>query len=75
MPRIASVMLLAALAAPSTAVAADPVLEWIGVMNDVVMAAGTGPLPTGRNVGLVSASVFDAVNGIEVRYTPLRVGR
>src|SRR4051812_31744743 len=74
-PRIASVMLLAALAAPSTAVAADPVLEWIGVMNDVVMASATSPLVTARNAGLVSASVFDAVNGIEGRYRPLRVGR
>src|SRR5271169_2982244 len=51
----------------------DPVLEWIGVMNNTVLAAGTAPNVTGRVVALVSASVFDAVNGIEPRYRPLHV--
>jgi hypothetical protein len=51
----------------------DPVLEWIGVMNTTVLAAGTPPNVTGRVVALVSASVFDAVNGIEPRFRPLHV--
>jgi hypothetical protein len=51
----------------------DPVLEWIGVMNTTVLRAGTAPNVTGRVVGLVSASVFDAVNGIEPRFRPLHV--
>ncbi len=55
-------------AAPS-----DPVLEWIGVMNTTVLTAGTAPNVTGRVVALVSASVFDAVNGIEPRFRPLHV--
>src|SRR6266403_1844163 len=55
-------------AAPS-----DPVLEWIGVMNTTVLTAGTAPNVTGRVVALVSASVFDAVNGIEPRFQPLHV--
>jgi hypothetical protein len=51
----------------------DPVLEWIGVMNTTVLRAGTAPNVTGRVVALVSASVFDAVNGIEPRFGPLHV--
>jgi hypothetical protein len=49
------------------------VLEWIGVMNNTVLTAGTAPNVTGRVVALVSASVFDAVNGIEPRFRPLHV--
>jgi hypothetical protein len=56
-----------------SAAAPDPVLEWIGVMNNTVLAAGTAPNVTGRVVALVSASVFDAVNGIEPRFRPLHV--
>jgi PAP2 superfamily len=51
----------------------DPVLEWIGIMNDTALAAGTNPLATSRVVALVSASVYDAVNGIEPRYQPFFV--
>jgi len=51
----------------------DPVLEWIGVMNTTVLAAGTAPNVTSRVVALVSASVFDAVNGIDPRFPPLQV--
>ena len=51
----------------------DPVLEWIGVMNTTVLTAGTAPNVTGRVVALVSAAVFDAVNGIEPRFRPLQV--
>jgi len=58
---------------PAAAAAPDPVLEWIGVMNNTVLAAGTPPNVTGRVVALVSASVFDAVNGIDPRFRPLHV--
>jgi hypothetical protein len=58
---------------PAAAAAPDPVLEWIGVMNNTVLAAGSAPNVTGRAVALVSASVFDAVNGIEPRFRPLHV--
>jgi hypothetical protein len=69
-------LLLSGIAAsprPAAAAAPDPVLEWIGVMNNTVLAAGTAPNVTGRVVALVSASVFDAVNGIEPRFRPLHV--
>jgi hypothetical protein len=65
--------LLAASPLPMSAATPDPVLEWIGVMNTTVLTAGTAPNVTGRVVALVSASVFDAVNGIEPRFQPLHV--
>ena len=66
-------VLLAANSLPVSAAAPDPVLEWIGVMNNTVLAAGTAPNVTGRVVALVSASVFDAVNGIDPRFRPFHV--
>src|SRR4029077_722781 len=69
--RSVAFFLIAALFAVSppqvSAATADPVLEWIDVMNTTVLKAGTAPNVTGRVVALVSASVFDAVNGIEPR--------
>ena len=65
--------LLAASPLPVSAATPDPVLEWIGVMNTAVLAGGTSPLVTTRVVALVSASVFDAVNGIEPHFQPLHV--
>jgi hypothetical protein len=68
------IMLVALLAAyPVSAVSPDPVLEWIGIMNDTVIAGGTNPLVTSRLVALVSSSVFDSVNGIDPRFRPLHV--
>jgi hypothetical protein len=58
---------------PAAAAAPDPVLEWVGVMNTAVLAGGSSPLVSSRVVALVSAAVFDAVNGIEPRYRPLHV--
>jgi len=65
--------LLAALPLSVAAATPDPVLEWNAIMNDTVIAGGTSPLVTSRVVALVSASVFDAVNGIKPRYQPLHV--
>jgi len=58
---------------PAAAAAPDPVLEWIGIMNTTVIAGGSSPLVSSRVVALVSASVFDAVNGIDPRFRPLHV--
>jgi membrane-associated phospholipid phosphatase len=51
----------------------DPVLDWNAIMNTTVLTGATSPLVTSRVVALVSASVFDAVNGIRPRYRPLHV--
>src|SRR3981189_1965281 len=66
-------VLLATSSLPVSAATPDPVLEWIGVMNTTVLTAGTAPNVTSRVGALVSASVFDAVNGIEPRFRPLLV--
>jgi membrane-associated phospholipid phosphatase len=60
---------------PILAVAAvpDPVLQWIGIMNDTILAGGTNPLVTSRQTALVTASMFDAVNGIHPVYQSLYV--
>jgi hypothetical protein len=58
---------------PAAAATPDPVLEWIGVMNTTVIAGGSSPLVSSRVAALVSASVFDAVNGIDPRFRPLHV--
>ncbi len=75
--RSAMLMLIVALFAtsplPMSAATPDPVLEWIGVINHAVIAGGTTPLATSRVVALVSASVFDAVNGIDPRFQSLHV--
>jgi hypothetical protein len=75
--RITSVcaLLLIGIAAPSPTAAAppDPVLQWINIMNDTVLAGGTPPFFTSRIAAMVSASVFDAVNGIDPRYRPIHV--
>jgi hypothetical protein len=60
-------------ASPALATTPDPVLEWIGVMNDTVLAGNTSPLSTSRAAALMSAAVFDAVNGIEPQFRPLHV--
>jgi hypothetical protein len=51
----------------------DSVLDWVAITNDTAISAGSSPLVTSRVISLVSASVFDAVNGIEPRYRPLHV--
>ena len=75
--RSAALMLMVALLAggpvPISAATPDPVLEWIDVMNTTVLTAGTAPNVTSRVVALVSASVFDAVNGIDPNFNPLLV--
>jgi hypothetical protein len=67
------VALLAVGPLPVSATAPDSVLEWIGIMDTTVKAGGTSPLVSTRVVALVSASVFDAVNGIEPRFRYLHV--
>lgn len=58
---------------PAAASSPDPVLQWMAIMNDTVLAGATSPLATSRVTALVSVSVFDAVNGIHPVYRPLYV--
>lgn len=60
----------------SSASTSDPVLDWMQITNDTALSqpsTASNPLLTTRVVSIVSASVFDAVNGIERHYRPLHV--
>lgn len=59
--------LLAALAASASA-SADVVTYWHNVAIDAIRANGGGPGPVSRELAMVSAAIFDAVNGVEQRY-------
>jgi membrane-associated phospholipid phosphatase len=52
---------------------ADEVTDWNRIMFQTSLASGTSPLVMNRNAAIVQASVFDAVNGIERRYTSIHV--
>jgi hypothetical protein len=58
-----------------TAVRADEVTDWNGIMLEAAHNAvpPTSPLVITRVAAIVQASVFDAVNGIERRYAPIHV--
>jgi hypothetical protein len=52
---------------------ADEVTDWKQYMLRAALVAKTSPIPMTRNAAIVQAAVFDAVNGINPRYTPLHV--
>jgi membrane-associated phospholipid phosphatase len=55
------------------ALASDQVLDWIAIANATAISSNSNPLVTGRVLAQLSASVYDAVNGIERRYEPFLV--
>src|SRR5688572_15871470 len=63
-------VLLASLAGTARA---DEVTDWHEQMLVTLTSAGTNPIVSTRDAALVSSAVFDAVNGIERRYEPIRV--
>jgi hypothetical protein len=52
---------------------ADEVTDWNQYMLQAALVAKTSPIPMTRNAAIVQAAVFDAVNGINPRYTPIHV--
>lgn len=51
----------------------DPVTEWSAYLDEAVFATAE-PVPAqGRSAAIVHLAIFDAVNGIERRYTPYYV--
>ncbi|MEQ1910148.1 MAG: vanadium-dependent haloperoxidase [Vicinamibacterales bacterium] len=52
---------------------ADDVTDWNQAMLRASLVAGSSPLAMTRISAIVQVSVFDAVNGIERRYTPIHV--
>jgi hypothetical protein len=52
---------------------ADEVTDWNQNLLVAAHAVGTSPLLTTRVAAIVQTAVFDALNGIERRYTPIHV--
>ena len=55
---------------------ADEVTDWNRIMFRAALhatPAPTSPLVMSRNTAIVEVAVYDAVNGIQRRYTPLHV--
>jgi PAP2 superfamily len=69
---VSLIVVVAGLVAPAVA-NADVVTAWNRTMVTGLEAAHVGPQPSSRIGAIVETSVFDAVNGIERRYTPFHV--
>ena len=52
---------------------ADVVTDWNQNAQQALLTANTSPIASSRALAIVHVSVFDAVNGIERRYTPIHV--
>src|SRR5262249_45752475 len=52
---------------------ADEITDWNQTMLRAALVAGTSPPVTTRVAAIVQTAVFDAVNGIARRYTPIHV--
>jgi hypothetical protein len=57
----------------STIARADDVTDWNQHVLRAGTVGGTSPLVMSRVAAIVQASVFDAVNGIDRKYTPVHV--
>jgi hypothetical protein len=66
---------LATLLVASSVARADEVTDWNQIMFQAALHATppTSPLVMGRNAAIVQSAVFDAVNGIERRCSPIHV--
>ena len=66
------VLVILSLAAPHAA-SADVVTDWNQVALNTIRSANASSVATLRALAITQAAVFDAVNGIERRYTPYHV--
>src|SRR5262245_34974282 len=66
-------LLVIAVANLTTAAYADEVTEWNQIMLDSLIAGNIAGITATRHAAIVQSAVYDAVNGIERRYTPLRL--
>jgi hypothetical protein len=73
MKKLAFVAVVVAALIGSAVARADVVTEWNKTMVAGLEASKLPPPPANRIGAIVQASVFDAVNGIERRYTPYHV--
>jgi PAP2 superfamily protein len=68
-----SALALAMSGAGTNSARADEITDWNQTLFRSALVAGTSALNTTRVAALVQAAVFDAVNGIDRRYTPIHV--
>ena len=54
-------------------VRADEITDWNKRAQQALLTANTSPPASARVLAIVQVAVFDAVNGIERRYTPIQV--
>jgi hypothetical protein len=66
---LAIVALALGVLSPSVSTA-DEVTDWNQILVSALTATNTSPQNAGRIAAITQASVFDAVNGIDGRYTP-----
>src|SRR5204862_284691 len=52
---------------------ADEVTDWNQMIFRMGLATGTAAVPTSRAAAIVESAVFDAVNGINPRFTSIHV--
>jgi hypothetical protein len=51
----------------------DEVTEWNQIKLDALIAGNVGGIVATRHAAIVQSAVYDAVNGIERRYTPIHM--
>ena len=59
--------------ASAPAAPTDEISSWNQMLFEAGLVGATSPLVITRVAAIVQASVFDAVNGIDRRYTPIHV--
>jgi hypothetical protein len=64
------VFLVGLIAAPARA---DEIADWTNILGQAAQIAATSGLNMSRNAAIVQAAVFDAVNGIEGKFTSIHV--
>jgi hypothetical protein len=52
---------------------ADEVADWNQITQQALLTSKTSPIASSRVLAMVQVAVFDAINGIDRRYTPIHV--
>jgi len=71
--RSASIFAILVILAGPHVVRADEVTDWNQTMLRAALLGASSPTATARVAGLVHAAIYDAVNGVYARYTPIYV--
>jgi len=71
--RLAMLLPVLVLAMTGVLSAEDVVTHWNKIMLATIAAGGTDPITSTRAAAMVQAAVFDSINGIQRRYTPIHL--